>query len=69
MTTELTQANKKLTFEEYLNLDAEGWLQLGLPEGRCEYIDGELIEVPSESELNDWIAIDATRYLYSTCKP
>jgi Uma2 family endonuclease len=59
MTTELTQANKKLTFEEYLNLDAEDWVQLGLPEGRCEYIDGELVELPPESEPNNFVA----RYL------
>jgi Uma2 family endonuclease len=52
----MTQAARKLTFEEYINLDAEDWVQLGLPEGRCEYVDGELIEVPSESGLNDLIA-------------
>jgi Uma2 family endonuclease len=44
------------SFEDYAELDAEAWAELGLPEGRCEYVDGELVEVPSESELNDWIA-------------
>lgn len=53
----MVQSIRKLTFEEYASLDAEAWAKLGLPEGRCEYVDGELVEVPSESELNDWIAI------------
>ncbi len=52
----MTQAARKLSFEEYANLDAEDWLQLGLPEGRYEYWEGELIALPSESELNDFIA-------------
>lgn len=54
----MTQAiRRKLTFEEYASLDAEGWVKRGLPEGRCEYVDEwELNELPSESELNDWIA-------------
>jgi Uma2 family endonuclease len=52
----MTQAGRKLTFEEYASLNAEDWIRLGLPEGRCEYGDGELVELPSESELNDWIA-------------
>lgn len=52
----MTQAARKLTFEEYLNLDAKGWLNLGLPEGRCEYVDGDLIELPPESRLNLRIA-------------
>jgi Uma2 family endonuclease len=57
----MVQAIRKLTFEEYANLDAETWADLGLPEGRCEYVDeSELNELPSESELNDWIA----RYLF-----
>lgn len=56
----MVQAIRKLTFEEYASLDAEAWAELGLPEGRFEYDDGELVEVPSESELNDWIA----RYLF-----
>jgi len=52
----MTQAVRKLSFEEYASLDTEAWMRLGLPEGRCEYDDGELIELPSESELNDLIA-------------
>ena len=52
----MTQATRKLTFEEYLNLDAEDWVRLGLLEGRCEYVEKEVIELPSESELNDFIA-------------
>ncbi len=55
----MTQAAKALTFEDYLNLDAESWARLGWQEGRCEYVDGELVEVPSESEQNDFLA----RYL------
>ncbi len=52
----MTQAVRKLSFEEYASLDAEDWVRLGLPEGRCEYVDGELLELPSESEPNDFIA-------------
>jgi len=52
----MTQAVRKLSFEEYASLDAEDWAQLGLPEGRCEYADGELIALPSESEPNDFLA-------------
>lgn len=53
----MTQAVKKLSFEEYASLDAEGWVRLGLPEGRCEYVDeGELNELPSESGPNTEIA-------------
>ncbi|QZZ21131.1 Uma2 family endonuclease [Leptothermofonsia sichuanensis E412] len=52
----MTQAARKLTFEEYASLDAEDWARLGLPEGRCEYWDGELFELPTESEPNDFIA-------------
>ncbi|MFM7424887.1 MAG: Uma2 family endonuclease [Elainella sp.] len=52
----MTQAARNLTFEEYVNLDAEAWAQLGLPEGRCEYADGELTQVPSESRINLLIA-------------
>jgi Uma2 family endonuclease len=43
---------RKLTFEEYLTLDHDD----GLPEGRCEFIDGEWVELPPESGLNDTIA-------------
>jgi Uma2 family endonuclease len=53
----MTQAAKKLSFEEYTSLDAEAWVQRGLPEGRCEYIDEwELNELPSESGFNTEIA-------------
>ncbi|MDX2228011.1 MAG: Uma2 family endonuclease [Leptolyngbyaceae cyanobacterium bins.349] len=56
----MTQATGKLSFEDYAELDAETWAQQELPEGRCEYVDaGELKPLPSESELNDFIA----RYL------
>jgi Uma2 family endonuclease len=58
----MTQATRKLSFEDYLQLDAADWVALGLPEGRCEYTDGELVELPSESELNDAIA----NYLFFT---
>jgi Uma2 family endonuclease len=40
------------SFEEYLTADVSD-----LPEGRCEYWDGELVEVMSESSSNDAIAI------------
>ena len=53
----MTQAARKLTFEEYASLDTNDWRRIGLPEGRREYVEGELVEVPSESELNDWIAM------------
>jgi Uma2 family endonuclease len=53
----MTEAARKLSFEEYANLDAEDWVQFGLPEGRCEYFDGEIVELPTESELNDWVAL------------
>ncbi len=39
------------SFEEYLTADASD-----LPEGRCEYWDGELIPVMTESKFNDDIA-------------
>ena len=40
------------SFEDYLTADASE-----LPEGRCEYWDGELIELMTESGRNDAIAI------------
>ena len=46
----MTQA-LKMSFEEYLSLEAGS-----LPEGRFEYVEGELRELPSESEPNNWIA-------------
>ncbi len=52
----MTQAARKMTFEEYLNLDDFD----DLPEERCEFVDGELVALPPESEPNDWIA----RYLF-----
>lgn len=53
----MTQTKTRLPFEEYANLNAEAWVKLGLPEGRCEYVDEwELNELPSESEPNDFIA-------------
>ena len=48
----MTQAAKRLTFEEYLNLEAED----DLPEGLAEFVDGELRELPPESGLNDAFA-------------
>lgn len=52
----MTQAKPRFkNFEEYLTLESNE----GLPEGRCEFVDGELIELPPESGLNDLIA----RYL------
>ena len=39
------------SFEEYLTADP-----FDLPEGRCEYWDGELVEVMSESLVNEAIA-------------
>ena len=43
------------SFEEYLATDIAD-----LPEGRCEYWDGELVEVMTESIFNDSLA----NYLY-----
>jgi Uma2 family endonuclease len=53
----MTQLSTTLSFEDYCRLDAEAWAQLGLPEGRYEYWNGDLIEAPAESELNDWLAM------------
>jgi Uma2 family endonuclease len=48
----MTQAKGKFaTFEDYLFYSAETPL-----EGRYELVDGALIELPPESELNIWIA-------------
>jgi len=46
----MTQA-LKMSFEEYLSLEVGS-----LPEGQFEYVEGELRELPSESEPNNWIA-------------
>ncbi len=53
----MTQASRKLTFEEYLTLKAEDWVRLGLPEGRCEFIDGEIVQLPFEDRINAKIAL------------
>lgn len=53
----MTQAARKLTFQEYLNLDAEDWVRLGLPEGQCEFIDGEIVQLPFEDRINAKIAL------------
>lgn len=48
----MTQAKVKLTtFEEYLSYSDETQI-----EGRYELIDGELVELPPESEPNNWVA-------------
>lgn len=48
----MTQARTRFkSFEEYLSLDLED-----LPERRCEYVDGDLVELMPEGEVNDWIA-------------
>ncbi|GAB4149807.1 MAG: Uma2 family endonuclease [Cyanobacteria bacterium J069] len=44
----------KLTFEEYLRIQDE--LEQTQPDQRYELIDGALVELPPESELNNWIA-------------
>ena len=53
----MTQAARKLTFEEYLTLNAEDWVRLGLPEGRCEFVDGEIVQLPFEDRINAKIAL------------
>ncbi|WNZ23300.1 Uma2 family endonuclease [Leptolyngbya sp. NK1-12] len=40
----------KITFEDYLSLEPDS-----LPEGRFEYVNGELRALPPESEPNNWI--------------
>jgi Uma2 family endonuclease len=48
----MTQAKLRFkSFEEYLALGVED-----LPESRCEYLDGELVELMPEGQANDWIA-------------
>jgi Uma2 family endonuclease len=54
----MTPATRPLTLEEYLSLDAEAWVALGLPEGRCEFVDGALVELSPESDRNDRIALN-----------
>ena len=43
-------STQRLTFEDYLRYDDGS-------DHRFELIDGELVELPPESELNDWIAL------------
>lgn len=45
-------AQRFASFEEYLTADPSD-----LPEGRCEYWDGELVELMTESMRNDAIAL------------
>lgn len=48
----MTQSKVKFTtFEEYLSYSDETSM-----EGRYELIDGELVELPPESEPNNWVA-------------
>lgn len=55
----MTQARVKFsTFEEYLSYSDETPM-----EGRHELIDGELVELPPESEPNNWIALNLRDYL------
>lgn len=54
--TQAANNSLKMSFEDYLALDASA----DFPEGRFEYVDGELRELPPESEPNSWIA----RYLF-----
>jgi Uma2 family endonuclease len=57
----MTQAKVKLTtFEEYLSYSDEVEI-----EGRYELINGELVELSPESELNNWIA-DNLQFLFAT---
>jgi len=45
------------TKTQFKNIENFLALDLGdLPEGRCEYVDGELVELMPEGEENDWIA-------------
>lgn len=58
----MTQAKVKLTtFEEYLSYSDETQI-----EGRYELINGELVELPPESEPNNWVANNLQFLLAST---
>lgn len=55
----MTQARVKFTtFEDYLPYSNDMDL-----EGRYELIDGELVELPPESEENNWLALNLRDYL------
>ena len=55
----MTQAKIKFTsFEDYLSYSNEMDM-----EGFYELIDGELVELPPESELNNWIALNLRDWL------
>ena len=55
----MTQAQVKFnSFEEYLSYSDETPM-----EGRYELIDGALVELPPESEPNNWIALNLRDYL------
>ncbi len=56
MTQAITKSRSKLTFEDYLNYD-DG------TENRYELVDGELVALPSESGVNNWIAVALFLYL------
>lgn len=59
----MTQARVKFTtFEEYLSYSDETPM-----EGRYELINGELVELPPESEPNNWIA-NYLQFLLATAK-
>lgn len=59
----MTQAKAKFaSFEEYLIYSNQVFL-----EGRYELIDGELVELPPESELNNWIA-DNLKFLIASAQ-
>ena len=58
----MTQAKVKITtFEEYLSYSDETQM-----EGRYELINGELVELPPESEPNNWVANNLQFLLAST---
>ena len=55
----MTQAKVKLaSFEEYLAYSDETPM-----EGRYELVGGELVELPPESEENNWLALNLRDYL------
>ena len=50
----MTQETKKLTFEEYISLDAEDWEKS--MEGQHEYVDGRVLEVATASTEPGFLA-------------